>query len=92
MRTSVTVCDVCQEIGKPTTAYRITSEGRAVSTDLCSRHNGPLEAVLDRTAPGVPEEPAPRRGRRSRLTVTTMDEIEQRKRQPGDGESAPPSE
>lgn len=68
----VTVCDVCGDKDKPTTPYRITSEGRKVTADLCADHRGPLDALL---APA-----GPRRRRTSMgAHVTTVDEIEKSK-------------
>lgn len=73
------VCDVCRE--GPAKTYQVRCEDREAETDLCVKHDGVLEGILK-------EHPARREGakvppaRRGRRTpVTTIDEIEQRKKQ-----------
>lgn len=88
----VTVCDVCEEVGRPTRAYRIQRDDKAaVSVDLCSRHAAPLEAFLtkgreeeagEESAPPSTEQRAVpiRRRRGPSIAVTAMDEIERQKK------------
>lgn len=78
---SVTVCDVCGEVGRDTSTYRVENKDtRQQGTfDLCSRHAQPLETLLNREAPAA-VAPARRAGRKPRaLKVTTLDEIEAKK-------------
>lgn len=72
---SVTVCDECRDPGRSTRSYRITSEGRTITRDLCEEHAAPIEAMFTEI-PKPAKEPK-RRGRPSTMRVTTMEEIEQ---------------
>ncbi|AVE00409.1 DNA binding protein [Streptomyces phage OzzyJ] len=63
MKIEITVCDVDQEVGKPTRTYTIAVDGRQVKRDLCEKHAAPLEMLLhlDQTkaAQGVKPPAAP---------------------------------
>ncbi|QDK03752.1 DNA binding protein [Streptomyces phage Yasdnil] len=63
MKIEITVCDVDQEVGKPTRTYTIAVDGRSVKRDLCEKHAAPLEMLLhlDQTkaAQGVKPPAAP---------------------------------
>lgn len=76
----VVVCDVCEDIGKATKGYRITSEGKAASVDLCVEHAEPLEVLL--TGQGKADKrsaPRQHRTRRSSTPLKTLEEIEREK-------------
>lgn len=82
MKVTLTVCDVCRDPALPATTYQVASNGRSAETDRCEAHGKPLEQVFD-----TPETPspmtasaAPAKRRRGRTPVTTMEEIEARKR------------
>lgn len=47
LRKTVTVCDVCRDEDRPTTAYAISSQGRRTNVDLCTEHEKPLQALLE---------------------------------------------
>lgn len=72
---SVTICDQCRDPSRPTRSYRITSEGRTATRDLCEEHAVPLESLFAETE--IPAKQPRRRGRPSSMRVTTMEEIEQ---------------
>lgn len=73
---TIRVCDVCQQ-GDDVTTYRITRDGESRVLDLCDKHNGTIEEMFK-------EAQVVRRGVRQRRTfsdsVTTLEEIEKRKR------------
>jgi len=69
---SVTVCDECQSLERKTTSYRVLSDGRVGTADLCDLHNRPLEALL-RTIGTRPTRAV------FSDQVVTMEEIEARK-------------
>jgi len=73
VKITVPVCDVCKQLDRPTRQYDLREGTRRAKPELCDEHGAPFEAFLDLTPP------PPGRGRRSR--VTTMDEIEQQKKQ-----------
>lgn len=73
-RKQVVVCDVCERVDRKTKTYRVTSEGRRYTIELCAEHRRPLEALLDKTE-GRPV----RRPVRFEDAVTTMEELERRK-------------
>lgn len=81
VKLSMTVCDVCKSVDKPTESYRITHAGKVVHLDLCSDDAGPLLEVIQHAAEvsGVTAKGKPGR-KPSPIVVTTMEEIEQRKR------------
>lgn len=89
MKVEVTVCNVCQEVGKSTQPYAIENTDRRVDLDLCEEHATPLEELLplprraraERTRKTVPKkaQSPPARPRRSATPIMTMEEIEQRK-------------
>ncbi|QDK03198.1 DNA binding protein [Streptomyces phage TuanPN] len=92
MKIEITVCDVDQEVGKPTRTYTIAVDGRQVRRDLCEKHAAPLEMLLhlDQTkaASGAKPPPAPTVSRPAKATqtapkrrarttrITSLDEIE----------------
>lgn len=75
MKVSLIVCDVCRDPSKEAASYRVTSNGRAASTDRCAEHGQEFEAVLKERA----DAPARRRGRPVQSKVTSMEEIEAKK-------------
>lgn len=81
---TVTVCNQDpSEVGKPTRPYRITSEGRSANVDLCAEHSAPLERFLEPGGTASKGEAGMgRRGRRRATGVTTIEEIEAKKRTP----------
>jgi hypothetical protein len=93
MKVQVTVCDVCGEVGRETTAYKIQRDGetgRQVTVDLCARHAAPLEAFLTKRREATAPEPsasvtrtAARRRRPTTIKATSLEEIEEMKRKGG---------
>lgn len=82
VQVTIRVCDVCKEPDKDTRAYEVRQETRKARIDLCADDAAPLEAFLDQEPPK--DQPGSvdgtqRRGRRS-SRVTTIEEIEERKR------------
>lgn len=77
MKLEVVVCDVCQAPGRQAQGYTVTQGARTVARDLCVRHAAALEGFLG----GSEERPLRRatRPRAGRVTITTMDEIEESK-------------
>jgi hypothetical protein len=76
---AVVVCNVCEQLGKPTRPYKVTQGRRSVAVDLCDDDSVSLEALLP-GQPAVPKvnakdlsngKPAKRRGR----GVTPMSEV-----------------
>lgn len=73
----ITVCDICEDKDKPTTSYRITSDGRGKTVDLCADDAAPLEKLLE------PEKAAAGTRKRRKpmgAPVASIEEIEKSKR------------
>ena len=77
MLIEVTVCNVCQQVGKQTNQYEIRKGGRAVTADLCADDGEPLERLLA-SAPAVRMRRRKTAARESR--IKTVEEIEAAKR------------
>lgn len=75
MKVSVTVCDVCRDPKEETRTYRVSSEGKIASVDLCHEHGEPLERHL-----GPGKVTAVTRGRRRGTGVVSLEEIEKSKK------------
>jgi hypothetical protein len=90
MKVRVTVCDVCGEVGRETTPYKLQRDGEdktQVTVDLCSRHAAPLDALLTKKGQAPTEQPvtapakAPvRRRRPTTIKATSLEEIEAQKK------------
>lgn len=74
VRVTFTVCDVCQDKDRETKPYRLLSEGRRVSVDLCSEHGEPFEAFLQ------PKDRPRQRRRPMGAKATTVADIEKTKK------------
>lgn len=74
VRLTLTVCDECGDRERAVKRYRITRDGASRGFDLCEEHAKPLEALLKKSL-------ARKRVRRTEDAVTTVEEIEKRKRQ-----------
>lgn len=81
---AVVVCNVCEQLGKPTRPYSVRQGRRSVALDLCDTDSECLERLLPGRAaePKVEREnvtngtPVRRRGR----GVTSMDQVEAAKK------------
>lgn len=79
---TVTVCDECKALDKPTRKYGISTPELAVDIELCSTHARPLDRLVSLAAgvaAGVAAAPVRRRGRKRALEVRTVEEIERSK-------------
>lgn len=82
----VVVCDVCERIDRPTKTYRITRDGTRYDIELCTEHSRPLETVLSKASSARPV----RKATRFEEAITTMEDLEQRKRElAGDEKNTP---
>lgn len=89
---SITVCDVCEDRGKPTTHWRIEVGGEVFEVDLCAEDAEPIATVIKfesaepvsapfaapvkRTATKATPAPAARGRQRSGARVMTLEQIE----------------
>ena len=55
MKIEVTVCNVCQEVGKPVEQYVVGRLGAPVELDLCADHAAPIEAPIEALLGGQPK-------------------------------------
>lgn len=69
-KVNVVVCDVCEDVGKPTQRYRVSKANRHRVLDLCPTHAESLEKLLAGAKP---------HRRRFEEAVTTVEEIEEKK-------------
>lgn len=68
---SVTVCDICEQVGAPTRRYRISKgAGSSRVFELCAEHAAPLQALLERDKGGSGSV------RRFVDAVVTIDQLE----------------
>lgn len=101
MRVSVSVCDLCRDVTRPTESYKVSGPGGSVTVDLCSEHAEPLNRFLNHSASvatpvkhtttGRSQSSArttqsPTTRRSGKFKVVTMQEIEERKRQEAAGQ------
>ncbi|TDE95065.1 hypothetical protein EXU48_09880 [Occultella glacieicola] len=75
---SITVCDMCGQLGRSTARYGITQRRRTVQFDLCEQHAAPLERVLDSKRPDDGS------WRRFEGMLRTFEEIEEQKHRRAD--------
>jgi hypothetical protein len=74
-RRSISVCDVCEQVGRPVTRYKVERGGERFSVELCAEHGAPIDQVLDRAGAQV----VGRRRPSFEETITTVEELERRK-------------
>lgn len=81
---TVTVCNVCEDLTKPTLPYVVEQGNRSVTLDLCQDDASPLEAFLPtrRAASkrASAKRPAKKASSRARK-VQTLEEIERLKQE-----------
>lgn len=71
------VCNVCEDITRPTRSYQVRGPGLSFKTDLCDEHSDCLRELAET---GEPLETEESRSRRKQRKVMTMQEIEELKR------------
>lgn len=79
---SVTVCDICKEIGQEAAPYTIEGDGRLAHLDLCDRHAEPLLELLELGVEVKVKDDARqvRRTARYHDMVTTFEDLEELKK------------
>jgi hypothetical protein len=73
MKVSITVCDKCWDRERATTRFKITTDGRSASMDLCDEDAAPILSLMPK------ESTTPRRRRARKAGLVSMEEVEARK-------------